>query len=58
MRRVSEPTMRRWLARYRQQGLTGLQRRLRSDRGKRRSVSLELVAPLARQRQDIGGDTS
>lgn len=35
---VSEPTLRRWLARYRRHGMAGLQRQPRHDRGKSRCL--------------------
>lgn len=41
---VPEPTLRRWLARYRQHGLVGLQRSRRRDRGQPRCLTPELVA--------------
>jgi putative transposase len=43
---VSVPTLRRWLRLYRLQGLAGLHRRSRSDRGKRRQVSIEMTAVI------------
>ncbi|HYZ21903.1 MAG TPA: helix-turn-helix domain-containing protein, partial [Rhodopila sp.] len=43
---VPEPTLRRWLARYRREGLSGLRRRTRSDQGGRRCMSPELVAVI------------
>jgi putative transposase len=43
---VSVPTLRRWLRLYRLQGLAGLHRRSRSDRGKRRQVSTEMTAVI------------
>ncbi len=43
---VPEPTLRRWLARYRRQGLAGLQRRTRSDRGERHCLSADLIAVI------------
>jgi putative transposase len=41
---VPEATLRRWLSRYRRQGLAGLQRSQRCDRGQPRCLSPELVA--------------
>jgi putative transposase len=41
---ISERTLRRWVTRYRKQGLNGLERQSRSDRGKRRRIASELEA--------------
>lgn len=39
----SERTLRRWVTQFRQDGLAGLERKVRSDRGQRRKIAAELV---------------
>lgn len=58
--RVPERTLRRWFQLYRAHGLSGLKRRFRSDRGKRRQVSPELAAlieglALQKPRRSVAG---
>ena len=43
MQRLPLRTLRQWVQRYRQEGLVGLMRRDRSDRGKRRGLPVEFV---------------
>lgn len=43
MHRLPLRTLRHWVRRYRQEGLVGLIRKGRSDRGKRRGLSADLV---------------
>ena len=40
--RISERTLRRWIDRYRETGLDGLERRGRADKGRRRKVTAEI----------------
>jgi putative transposase len=50
---ISLKNVQRWVQRYRREGLVGLARRRRSDRGKRRRIPLEcvhLIEGLALQR--------
>jgi putative transposase len=39
----SERTLRRWVAQFHKDGLAGLERKVRSDRGQRRKIAAELV---------------
>lgn len=42
----SERTLRRWLVKYRAEGIAGLERRPRADRGHRRRITTELEASI------------
>lgn len=42
----SERTLRRWLAQYRAEGIAGLERRPRADRGHRRRITSEIEASI------------
>ena len=50
-RRVSQSTLRRWMAIYRKDGLEGLQPRARRDRGRTRGLSPEVADALARVKE-------
>lgn len=46
---IPERTLRRWLARYHAEGVAGLERKARADRGQRRKIAPELEAMLRSQ---------
>ena len=46
---ISERTLRRWLSAYRQDGLAGLKRQNRSDRGKRRKLNKDIEVAIRQQ---------
>ena len=46
MQRLPLRTLRQWVQRYRQEGLVGLIRKGRSDRGKRRALPADLVRQI------------
>jgi len=46
---ISERTLRRWLSAYRKEGLAGLKRQNRSDRGKRRKLNEDIEVAIRQQ---------